>query len=239
LEKLVNDITREMSFDNFSMFQHVSLSRVSPTLGHIRRGELLGLTSAAMSWAEFYRDNNFVRVDPRVLASRRTTRPFETSEISNLIPVTATQRDVVEAQGRADIGDGFTIPVHFPGEPTGSCTFSVTRGRSLPRENFPLAQWVAVFAFDAGRQLLEHARHGQSVADTPRLTQRQLDCTVLLGRGLTEHEIGNSLGIARETVKRHLKEARQAFGVSKSIQLVTQSLQYGLISLEDILDDRT
>ena len=50
LEKLVSDMALEMSFDYFSLFQHVSLSGISPSLGHMRRGELLGLTSAAVSW---------------------------------------------------------------------------------------------------------------------------------------------------------------------------------------------
>jgi LuxR family quorum-sensing system transcriptional regulator CciR len=204
----------------------------------MRRGELLGLTSAAVSWSEAYRDNNFVKVDPRVLASRHTMRPFETQEIPSIVPLTTTQKGVVEAQRRADIGEGFTIPVHFPGEPTGSCTFSVTPGRSLPTHNFALAQWIGIFAFDAGREMLANARHGQAAPNPPTLTQRQLDCTVLLGRGLTEQEIAKRLGIGRETVKRHLKEARLAFGVSKGISLVTQALQHGLISLADVVDDR-
>jgi LuxR family quorum-sensing system transcriptional regulator CciR len=228
----------EMSFDYFSLFQHVSLSGISPSLSHMRRGELLGLTSAAVSWSEVYRDNDFVKVDPRVLASRQTVRPFETQEIASILPITSAQRDVVEAQRRANIGEGFTVPIHFPGEPNGSCTFSVTQGRSLPTHNFALAHWIAVFAFDAGREMLAQARQGRAAPEPPRLTQRQLDCTVLLGRGLTELEIADRLGIGRETVKRHLQEARQAFGVSKGISLVTQALQHGLISLTDIVEDR-
>jgi hypothetical protein len=40
-----------------------------------------------------------------------------------------------------------------------------------------------------------------------------------------------------ETVKRHLKEARQTYGVAKSVQLVTQSLNDGQITLRDLLTD--
>jgi LuxR family quorum-sensing system transcriptional regulator CciR len=68
-----------------------------------------------------------------------------------------------------------------------------------------------------------------------RLTERQLQCTVLVGRGLTEQEIGRRLGISDETVKRHLKEARQAFEVNKSIQLVARTLYDGQITLIDLL----
>jgi LuxR family quorum-sensing system transcriptional regulator CciR len=47
-------------------------------------------------------------------------------------------------QGRMQgIGDGFTVPVHVPGEARGTCTFATDPGRPL----------VGTFAFETARRL--------------------------------------------------------------------------------------
>ena len=162
LEQALLDVAREMGFDLVTMFQHVDLSHVDPQYRHMQRGELVGVTTAAVSWSEHYRDNNLMAVDPRVLACRRTVTPFTTDEMGQLIDIGSAQRDVVERQRRADIGDGFTIPVHFPGEPSGSCTFSMKCGRSLPMDNLAMAHWIGIFAFQAGRTMLIDRRRRRS-----------------------------------------------------------------------------
>ncbi|HYG29176.1 MAG TPA: LuxR family transcriptional regulator [Allosphingosinicella sp.] len=234
LEQSLHTVAKEMGFDLVTMFHHVDLSRIDPSLTHMRRGELVGITTAPVSWSEYYRDHKLVAVDPRVLATRRTMSPFRTSETGRIIQITSAQRAVIESQARANLGEGFTIPVHFPGEPSGSCTFIMSCGRALPTHNFGMAQWIGCSAFQAGRTILARARYGGPATPRARLTERQLQCTVLVGRGLSEGAIAKRLGISFETVKRHLKEARLACGVTKSVQLVTQSLQDGQITLRDI-----
>jgi LuxR family quorum-sensing system transcriptional regulator CciR len=238
LEQALFDVARQMGFDLVTMFHHVDLSRVDPGYRHMQRGELIGVTTAAVSWSEHYRDNNLMAVDPRVLACRRTVTPFKTDEMGQLIEIGSAQRDVVERQRRADIGEGFTIPVHFPGEPSGSCTFSTKCGRPVPTNNLAMAHWIGIFAFQAGRTMLIERRRQRSAPSLARLTERQLECTILVGRGLCEGEIGKRLGISRETVKRHLKDARLSYGVTKSIQLVTHALRDDRITLRDILSER-
>lgn len=238
LEKLMSDIAVDMGFDIVTMFHHVDLSGIVPSLAHMRRGELVGITTAPVSWSEYYRDNNLVAVDPRVLATRRTTAPFRTEEIGRIIQMSSVQRAVIERQARANLGSGFTIPVHFPGEPSGSCTFGVSCGRSLPEKNFAMAHLVGVSAFQSARTMLINARSRGGQATLTRLTERQLQCTILVGRGLCEDAIAKRLGISYETVKRHLKEARLAYGVTKSVQLVTHSLHDGQITLRDVLAEK-
>lgn len=237
LEQALSDVSRQMGFDVVTMFQHVDLSRVDPGYRHMQRGDLVGITNADVAWSEHYRDNNLVAVDPRVLACRRTVSPFRTEETGRLIEVGSAQRDVVDRQRRAGIGEGFTIPVHFPGEPSGSCTFSTKWGRAFPTDNLPMAHWIGIFAFQAGRTMLLDTRRRRA-PDPRHLTERQLQCTILVGRGLCEGEIGRRLGISRETVKRHLKDARLAYGVTKSIELVTLALRDDRITLRDIVGER-
>lgn len=238
LEQALFDVAREMGFDLITMFHHVDLSRIDPDYRHMQRGELIAVTTAAVSWSEHYRDNNLMAVDPRVLACRRTVAPFSTDEIGRLIKIDSAQRDVVERQRRADIGEGITVPVHFPGEPSGSCTFSTRCGHSLPADSHAMAHWIGMIAFQAARTMLSETRRRRSGPSPRRLTDRQLQCIVLVGRGLCEDEIAKRLGISRETVKQHLKDARLSYGVAKSIQLVTHALRNEQIMLRDIVSER-
>ena len=238
LERLASDMAAEMGFDIITMFQHVDLSHVVPTYRHMQSGELVGISTAPVSWSEYYRDHGFVTVDPRVLACRRTVSPFRTEEMGRLIEIGPAQRAVIEGQKRANIGDSFTIPIHLPGEPSGSCTFSMTRGRALPDRNLAMAQWVGAMAFQAGRTMLMATRKRRALGQLRRLTERQLQCTVLVARGHNEAEIARCLGISTETVKQHLKQARQAFEVSKSVQLVMHALRNGDITLHDVFSEK-
>lgn len=70
---------------------------------------------------------------------------------------------------------------------------------------------------------------------SPKLTDRQVECVILVGRGHTEREISKRLGISTETVKSHLREARRAYAVTKTIQLVIALLHRGEIATRDMI----
>jgi LuxR family quorum-sensing system transcriptional regulator CciR len=238
LVQVLTDMTKEMGFDIFTMFHHVNLNSLDRSLDYLRRGELLAVSNCCLDWAEYYRDRNFVVCDPRVLTTRRTAIPFRCDEMHKYISVSAVHREIRDCQARADIGEGFIIPVHFPGEPSGSCTFSMRCGRELPASNLPMAQWVGSCAFQAGRSFVMHARGGSGRSQRPQLTERQLQCVVLLGRGYSEERIGKRLGITRETVKQHLKAARAAYGTKKSAHLIVELIRDGRIQLEEFFETR-
>jgi DNA-binding CsgD family transcriptional regulator len=69
----------------------------------------------------------------------------------------------------------------------------------------------------------------------PRLTDRQRDCLLWVGRGKTDWEISRILNISQETVDRHLKNARERYGVSKRTSVVIRALFDGTLSFSDVL----
>ena len=71
--------------------------------------------------------------------------------------------------------------------------------------------------------------------DLPRLTQRQLDCLVLAARGKTDWVAGQLLGLSHETVRMHIDNAKERFGVTSRAQLMIRALFYGQLSFADAM----
>jgi LuxR family quorum-sensing system transcriptional regulator CciR len=235
LENLLADVTREMGFEYYALIHHVDLSGYNNALSHMAEGNLVALSNYPPAWIEAYINRNIVADDPVLLASHRTSVGFKWDDVPKLIRVTARHRQITEDTRRAGIADGFTVPAHVPGEANGSCNFAMGIGRPLPEANLPMAHMVGAYAFQAARALVLNAQGMASYTPRVPLSHRQLECTFLVGRGKTDWEIARILGISEETVKRHLKDAREHYDVPKRVQLVIRAVFDGQIALSDLL----
>lgn len=220
-------MTRNIGFDNFALAQYVD---VKP---NDQRGmrEYVALSDYPPIWREFVFDGKY-RGNPVRRCTYATALGFSWESIGKFIPLTQDDRDIVSSWSEYGIGDGYTIGSHLPGEPSGSCSFTTRPGRALPQHNLALAHLIGCFAFQAARDMV--TRHAGERPVASLLTQRQLECIVLVGRGKTDWEIARILGISEETVKQHLKDARTRYDVSKRVQLVIRVVNEGLISLHDL-----
>ena len=169
-----------------------------------------------------------------LLASQRTNVGFCWDQLPELIALTPTHLQIIDRTRKAGLSAGFTVPANIPGELNGSCNFACGYGHEAPRANFAMAQLVGSFAFQAARGLVARMR-GIPSSPPVRLTDRQLECIVLVGRGKTDWEIGKILGIAEETVKQHLADARLRYDVTKRVQVVIRALYDGMIPLSELL----
>lgn len=226
LRALMEPMTRYMGFHNYALFQHRRRFRWSEP-------KQLALSDYPLSWIEHYFEKEMSADDPIHLASCRTGVGYSFEEVYRLIPVTARQQKVMEASRKAGITDGFSVPSHVPGEASGSCTFIVRDGAALPVRNLLMAQLVGSFAYEAARQLL---LRGEPVMRCAKLTTRQLECVLLVGKGKTDREIARILGIKEDTVKEHIEEARRRVGGARRSALPIRAVYRGDLSFSDILD---
>ena len=234
LEQLVSDMSTEMGFDFFALIHHVDLAPMNPQLTHMIDGTLVAITNYPPGWVEAYVARNIVANDPVHLASHRTNVGFRWDEVSKLIEVTSAHRAITADTRKAGIEQGYTVPANVPGEANGSCSFAMRAGRRLPDENLAMAQLVGSFAFQAARSLIEKAKDMSAFTRRVPLTQRQLECIVLVARGKSDWEISRILGISEETVKTHLKQAREAYDVPKRVQAVLRAVYDGQLALSDV-----
>jgi LuxR family quorum-sensing system transcriptional regulator CciR len=224
LAALLGEVARELGFAYFALTHHVDI-RQAPQ-------PAIRLASYPPEWVDYFDGERLGPSDPVHRASHLTSVGFAWSEVPDMIPLTRRDWDILDRAGLAGIGDGFTIPAHVPGESHGSCSFATRRGDPIQADALPCAQLIGAFAFEAARRLWK-MRSLERPA--PGLTDRQRDCLLWAARGKSDWEISRILGISRETLIQHLKQARERYGVGKRTLLAVHALFDGTISFLDIV----
>ena len=225
LAEALGTVARELGFTYFALSHHVDIRRAAQPA--------IRLHNYPEDWVEYYDANSLGVSDPVHRASHVTSVGFAWSEIPRMIAMTQKDHEILLRGGARGIGDGFTVPANVPGESNGSCSFANPAGTALREEDLPLAQLIGAFAFEAARRLWRvRAPLDQPM---PKLTDRQRECILWVARGKSDWEISRILGVEHETVVRHLKQARERYGVGKRTMLAVQALFDGSISFTDIL----
>jgi LuxR family transcriptional regulator, quorum-sensing system regulator CciR len=223
LGQLIGDATRELGFDRFALLHHASLAKPGPSL--------IRIDTYPAGWEEELGRHGLLGADPVHHASARTNVGFAWAELPELVRLGRRERELLERARRFDIGDGFTMPVNVPGEPAGSCSFAVRRGRCLPRARLLCAEQIGAHAFRAARRIHNYPAAGCS----PPLSRRERQCVRLLAAGKTDWEIAAILGISVETAHQYVKRARAAYDVVSRAQLVACGLRDALVSFDEAI----
>ena len=224
LSAVLSNICKRMGFDHFALTHHADMTQAP--------ARIVRLHNYPARWVAHYDGNAFGIADPVHRASQASCVGFLWSDMKTMIPLTASDRRILALGREYGIGNGFTVPVHVPGELPGSCTFANNSGEPIDQATLPLAQLVGVFAFESARRCWGIRPFEQN---PPRLTDRQRDCLLWAGRGKSDWEIGRILGISEDTVDRHLTNARERYGVPKRTMMLVRALFDGTLSFSDVL----
>jgi DNA-binding NarL/FixJ family response regulator len=83
------------------------------------------------------------------------------------------------------------------------------------------------------REILEEAEGGSRGV----LSARELEILLLAARGLSNHQIARSLGVATGTVKRHLSNIYEKMDVRSRVEATKKALLEEWITIQDVTDD--
>ncbi|HEY4942346.1 MAG TPA: LuxR family transcriptional regulator [Rhizomicrobium sp.] len=232
LQVLLEGTVRELGFDYFALVHHVNIYQT--------RGEVVYLFDFPPAWTELVDRKGYFTDDPVHVACQKSATPFTWADVPRLITLTTRQEEMLQAAKTAGLGGGFTVPIHVPGEYTGSCTFSTRFGREVPLASLPAAHYVGSFAFEAARRVVQRmaAKKGGRLkgAARPKLTRRQFDCVVLAGRGKSDKDIAQILGIADQTVHQHMEDAKRRYDVATRMQLIVRALFDSQLAFADLMN---
>ena len=223
LHKLLEATVRTFGFQYYALGHHVN----------VVHGDLLQIGNYPESWMATVRAREYISDDPILRACQTSAIGFRWSEVDRLIELSAHQKDILESAERGGMGDGFTVPVHIPGECLGSCSFAHRPGKALNEAVLPSAHYVGCFAFEAARRLVRE--RGRKVVATEPLTPRQWDCVVLVARGKSDWEAAQLLGLAQTTVHQHVETAKRKYGVATRTQLVIRALFDNQLGFQDVI----
>lgn len=229
LERLTEDTTRDLGFDYFAILHHVDLAKPgdAPGPGEVR------FSNYPPSWRLAIQKERLVSVDPMLAASQRTARGFLWSDVGAMIELSARQKEMLALARREGLGEGYTVPLHVPGEVFGSSSFGVRYGKSVRAASLPLLHYIGSFAFEAARRVV-----AEPAPAATQLSERQIDCLVLAGRGESARAAAKALGIAQDTFQKHMLEAKARLGVRTTVQAVARALFDGRIAFKDIIKNR-
>jgi LuxR family quorum-sensing system transcriptional regulator CciR len=219
-------VATKLGFQFYALSHHVDIARAG--------GDAIRLHNYPARWADYYDSRSLSVSDPVHRASHVTSYGFCWSSMPAMIPLTCEDKKVLALGREQGIGDGFTVPANVAGEARGSCSFANEAGRPMRTELLPFAQFAGAFAFEAARRLIT-PRGIIGGSPMPRLTDRQRDCVMWVARGKTDWEISRILGVTEETVRRHIKMAREKLGVGKRTLLAVRALFDGSLTFTDVL----
>lgn len=182
-------------------------------------------------WAVWFDRERLGLTDPVHRASQRTSAGFIWHNVSKMIELRASDRDVFFRAKRHGIGDGLTIPAHVPGDAHGSCSFAWRKGQIADRRALVAAQSVSNFAFEAARRV-----HSPIILPRRRLTDRQREVLRWSARGKTDWEISKIMEISEPTVLEHMRNARGRYDVTSRTPLAVRALFDGTLHFGDVAE---
>lgn len=217
---------RQLGFVQFAMGHHVDLA--GPPQDAIR------VTNYDAAWIERSLGERYFVQDPVHLASTRTAMGFLWSDVPAMIALNGRQRYILEAARAYGLAEGYTVPVHVPGEYRGSCSFGAANLENLALNALPIANLAGSYAFEAARRIMRARLPNRPVDLLPILTERQRDTLVLVARGKADPEIGTLLGISAATAHGHVENVRRAYGNAQRPLLIARALFDGQISFNEV-----
>ena len=230
LRSLLEDTVRSLGFDYFALLHHVDLSR--------RTSDYVRLVQYPQAWKEQSLSQHYYSDDPILAVSQKSVTPFLWTEVPRLLALTPRQEEILNHAQLAGMGDGVTVPINIPGEFSGSCSFCMRLGREIPIASLPTAQYLGCFAFQAARRVIEmNSKTSPALEEAQlRLSPRQLDCVILAGRGKSDRDVGQLLGISGQTVHQHIEEAKRRYNVATRQQLIVRALFDSQITFADLMN---
>ncbi len=226
LTSATQETVAELGFDYFAILHHLDLE--------IEAAGLVRFSNYPAEFVSHQKLHRYFADDPVLIAAQRLARGFYWSEVPALIELSDRQEAIIALGARLGLGEGYTVPVHVPGEFAGSCSFGVRAGRAINREATPWLHYLGTFAFEAARRITRGTQRGNRRG--LKLSERQRDCVVLLAKGATARQTATRLGIKQDTVQKHIGEAKARCGVRSTTQLVVRSLFDGAITFHDLLE---
>ncbi|RYE54438.1 MAG: autoinducer-binding protein [Rhizobiaceae bacterium] len=181
---------------------------------------LVELNGWPAGWFERYVQGGYADIDAVCRHSRDTTRPFFWHEVPERSFSLAQARRVANEAIEFGLRDGYLVPAYSRRHWHALMSFSSPEKRlhlsSRERIAVNLMAMVTISAVETLRSEQDRDR---------LLSPREREVLQWAAIGKTADEIGDILNISTATVRKHLQNVRQSYGVSSTLAAVALALQ--------------
>ncbi len=125
----LESVVRALGVDYFALIHHVDLANLPV--------HAVKLDNYPTGWMSRVIERRYFVHDPVHAACKRTPASFFWADVPRFIDVTSMHKEIFEGAAKEGMGDGFTVPIHVPGEYSGSCSFGMRWGRRFDEEVAP------------------------------------------------------------------------------------------------------
>ena len=190
-------------------------------------GGQFGFGSYDPAWAQRYQEQDYIRVDPVVLACYRSYMPVDWKRLD--WSGKASKELMVDAT-RFGIGPmGLSVPIRGPNGQFAVFTISGRRDpaawdRLIARHEYDfvlLAQYLNVNAL--------RIRNERAPEPTSLLSKRESDALSFLSMGYTRGHAAQRMGISEHTLRTYIESGRRKLGAVNTTHAVSRALAEGLI----------
>jgi LuxR family quorum-sensing system transcriptional regulator CciR len=181
-------------------------------------------------WRASYAARQLGRSDPIRRASHVWACGFRWRDARDIVSFSSADDAILADAHAFGIDEGFTMGVHVPGEARGSVSFATRVGMAFPERALLQAHGLGSAAFQVARMIFKK----RPIVRREILTDRQLECVLWVGRGKSNWEIAQILGVTQETVKKHLQDACARYQLHNRTSLPLRALYEGSICFSDL-----
>ena len=224
LHRVIDAAIRQFGFQWFALIHNVDLQRGTD-------GTLF-LTTYPASWLEEVLEERHYLEDPIHAACARTPSGLAWDRVGDIIDLTPRQRDILTRARDHDLASGYSMPIRTPGEAEAIFTAARSSDMALEPVDVLLVRSLGSVAFDRARELIDD---GNRPLACVALSPRQVECIALVAQGKSDWEIGQILGLSRDTVHEYVEAARRRYGVRRRTQLVLRAVRDGHLNMDALL----
>jgi DNA-binding CsgD family transcriptional regulator len=179
------------------------------------------LTNYPAEWVDRYVNNLFYYFDPVAKKARETKKGFTWTQIQ--LPPDADRRAREVFYGGRDYGltDGISVPV-FSGRNYLAVASFTYRDLDVTQELISTLELTTIYFHSR----ILHLRDRRKPKDV-QLTARETESLHWVAQGKSDWEIGEILTISKETVHRHVENAKRKYGVPTRQQAILEAVSSG------------
>lgn len=218
----VEAAVRDIGFRWFSLIKLIDLQRDA------HQGVII--QDYPNSWFDEIVEKRLYEDSAILSASTRSFGGICWSKICDRFPLSDRQHHTLQRGRDHGLHGGFTIAMPVPEGPSAAFTVARSKPGEVGEQEKVAVRAIATIA-------LEHARRLLFLEIQPKpkpLTARQRECTALVAQGKTDWEIGQIIGISRDTVHEYIEAARKKFDVRSRPQLVLAAFRNGELGELDL-----